>query len=69
MNSGGCDLGRALSETLAKNSDRLALTVSATLSRVQFAGDDGYGQGTVGRNFLGGDNAAKGREYLLANRA
>ena len=68
MNSGGCDLGRALSQTLAKNSDRLAIADSATLARVQFAGDDGYGQGTVGRNFEGGDNAAKGREQLLANR-
>lgn len=32
---------------------------SATLARVQFTGDDGYGQGTVGPNFQGGDKAAK----------
>lgn len=32
---------------------------SKTLARVEFTGDDGYGQGTVGPNFQGGDKAAK----------
>lgn len=66
--SGGCDLERALNQRLAKASDRLHIGASPTLARITFAGDDGYGQGTVGRNFEGGDNAAKGREFLLANR-
>lgn len=32
---------------------------SATLARIKFTGDDGYGQGTVGPNGGGGDKAAK----------
>jgi hypothetical protein len=66
--SGGCDMERALNQRLAKTSDRLNIGASPTLARVTFAGDDGYGAGTVGRNFGGGDNAAKGREHLLAVR-
>ncbi len=66
--SGGCDMERALNQYLAKMSDRLHIGASPTLARITFAGDDGYGQRTVGRNFEGGDNAAKGREQLLAAR-
>jgi hypothetical protein len=66
--SGGCDMERALNQHLAKMSDRLAVGASLTLARIAFAGDDGYGACTVGRNFEGGDNAAKGREFLLAAR-
>lgn len=36
---------------LHKHSDRLAVAPSPTLDRVLFTGDDGYGQGTVGRSF------------------
>jgi hypothetical protein len=67
--SGGCDMERALNQHLSRMSDRLHVGASPTLARLAFAGDDGYGAGTVGRNFEGGDNAAKGREFLLANRA
>jgi hypothetical protein len=66
--SGGCDMERALNQRLAKMSDRLHIGASPTLARIAFTGDDGYGEGTVGRNFEGGDNAAKGREQLLAAR-
>lgn len=38
-----------LNVELSKQSDRLAAAKSATLERVQFRGDDGYGQGTVGK--------------------
>ncbi len=65
----GCNMERALNQHLAKMSDRLHIGASPTLARITFAGDDGYGEGTVGRNFEGGDNAAKGREQLLAARA
>lgn len=56
---GGCDLGRALWGVLSKHSDRLAVKDSPTLARVRFTGDDGYGQGTVGRHGSGGDLCAK----------
>lgn len=54
--SGGCDMGRALTLWLAGGSDIDGLTPDAgmtaqpspTLARVEFAGDDGYGAGTVG---------------------
>jgi hypothetical protein len=39
---------------LAERSDRSNIHPSPTLSRVQFTGDDGYGQNTVGPNFTGG---------------
>jgi hypothetical protein len=66
--SGGIDMERELNQRLAKMSDRLHVGASPTLARITFAGDDGYGAATVGRNFEGGDNAAKGREQLLAGR-
>jgi len=44
---------------LSKHSDRLAVKDSPTLARVRFTGDDGYGQGTVGRHGSGGDLCAK----------
>jgi hypothetical protein len=68
QNTGGCDLGRALSQALAKHSDRLAASPSATLGRVRFTGDDGYGYGTVGRNFEGGDQCAKAQSEALARQ-
>ena len=57
-NDGGCDLGRALRlwfsgeaqiDSVTPDAGMIAQP-SATLARVRFAGDDGYGQGTVGRN-------------------
>lgn len=61
-NSGGCDLGRALNTWLAGVNDYITgggdkgmePNKSPTLARIQFAGDDGYGMGTVGRNGEGG---------------
>ena len=47
-NSGGCDMNRALSDQLARHSDRMFLGASPTCARVAAAGDDGYGMGTVG---------------------
>ena len=44
----GDDLQRLVGMTLAKISDRAMPSDSATLKRVSFAGDDGYGRGTVG---------------------
>ena len=46
--STGIDLGRELSDEMGKRSDRLFIGASPTLARVAFAGDDGYGAGTVG---------------------
>jgi hypothetical protein len=54
-NSGGCDLGRALSMKLQECGWDVAIQKSATLARVTFTGDDGYGQGTVGRNGTKGE--------------
>lgn len=56
--SGGCDMSRALNLWFAGEREIDQVTPdagmeplpSATLARVAFAGDDGYGQGTVGRN-------------------
>lgn len=38
-------------QAMGKWSDRLHVEPSATLARVTFSGDDGYGQGTVGRDY------------------
>lgn len=43
-------MGEELNALLSKMSDRLEPEKSATLARIAFAGDDGYGAGTVGRN-------------------
>lgn len=37
---------------LSRYSDRLAPEPSATLARVKFDGDDGYGEGTVGKDLV-----------------
>lgn len=42
---------------------------SKTLARIKFTGDDGYGQGTVGPNFQGGDKAAKASHELREKAA
>lgn len=48
---------------LSKRSDRLAPSSSATLKRLAFYGDDGYGQGTVGKpGGNGGEQAYKAME-------
>lgn len=39
----------AINGELSKQSDRLTLAKSPTLERVRFRGDDGYGQGRVGK--------------------
>lgn len=44
---------------IAKRSDRFAPEKSKTLVRVEFAGDDGYGAGTVGRDGSGGESCYK----------
>jgi hypothetical protein len=51
---------RYVREILGKISDRANLAESPLLKRLQFAGDDGYGAGTVGRDEQGGNLAAKG---------
>lgn len=38
-------------QAIGKWSDRLNIAPSATLKRLSFAGDEGYGQGTVGPDF------------------
>lgn len=58
FNSGGCDLGQAVHLWLCGRSEFDGLVpyqgiepkASATLAAIGFAGDDGYGSGTVGRN-------------------
>jgi hypothetical protein len=47
----------ALNIELGKLSDRAVIAESATLKRLQPAGDDGYGAGTVGRDGEGGSQA------------
>lgn len=54
-----------LNAALSKFSSAAAPAPSATLERVSFQGDDGYGQGTVGMNGSGGDQCAKAQ---AANR-
>lgn len=57
-NSGNCDLGRALQLWFSGEAEISCITPdpgmpaqdSPTVARVKFAGDDGYGHGTVGRN-------------------
>ena len=46
--SHGTDWQHAIHTALTKQSDRLALKPSPTAKRLRCAGDDGYGQGTVG---------------------
>lgn len=53
-----------INKASAKHSDRLIVKESATLKRIQFSGDDGYGQGTVGRDGEGGNGAYKAMEQL-----
>jgi hypothetical protein len=53
----------------AKRSSVAAPEKSATLERIKFQGDDGYGQGTVGMDGKGGNNAAKGQQEALARQA
>jgi len=79
-NSGGCDLGRALNRWLSGDADCMtevrpdvgftSVRPSATLARIGFAGDDGYGLGTVGRDGSGGESCYKAqteaRERVLA---
>lgn len=70
-NSGGCDLGRALQLWLSGKSDfvegdaGMVAQPSATLARVQFAGDDGYGAGTVGNE----SNGFRGEQCYAAQHA
>lgn len=56
-------MDQLIKRALSKRTDRLLVTESATLKRVAFAGDDGYGAGTVGT----GDGTAKG--YPRTNSA
>jgi hypothetical protein len=53
----------------AKRSTFVEPMPSATLARIKFQGDDGYGQGTVGMDGKGGNNAAKGQQEALARMA
>jgi hypothetical protein len=78
-NSGYCYLGRALTLWLSGRSDIDSLVPyagmepkpSATLDRVRFAGDDGYGAGTVGRagSTDGGEQAYKAISATLERNA
>ena len=61
-NSGGCDLHQAVRDWLGGRDHGIAgcdsgrvARESATLARVAFTGDDGYGAGTVGRDGTGRD--------------
>lgn len=68
--AGDHSLQGTINKVLAKISTVAAPAKSATLARVEFAGDDGYGQGTVGRNpeQPDGDQCAKAIEAIEANR-
>ena len=50
-----------INQALSKHTDRIA-KASKTLERVKFAGDDGYGQGTVGVDGKPGNQAGAGQE-------
>lgn len=50
---------------LSKHSDRLAICKSATLERVAFAGDDGYGEGTVGHDGQPGNQVVRAHEAAV----
>ncbi len=67
--SGNCDRGDTLSclirQDLSKRTRIANAMPSATLARVKFAGDDGYGAGTVGPN---GDGQDTGRGYPNLDR-
>lgn len=65
---GGDNFRRLVNIVIAKQTDRLRINESTTLRRVQFAGDDGYGQGTVGRNDRGGDQAYKAMDEARQRR-
>jgi len=61
---------RRFYDRLSKASDRLAPSPSATLARVKFYGDDGYGQGTVGKpGGSGGGQAYKAQEEARERQA
>jgi hypothetical protein len=51
-----------INQQLHKQSDRIAPNKSATLDRISFAGDDGYGAGTVGHDGKSGENAYRAQE-------
>lgn len=61
-NTGGVDMGRELNLALTDMTDQVPLE-SATRARVKFAGDDGYGEGTVGTDASGGNKAAKASSF------
>jgi hypothetical protein len=65
----GRELDGVIRGVMAKMSDRAAPCESATLKRIGFAGDDGYGQGTVGMNGSGGNKAGKGQAEALERQA
>lgn len=64
---GHWDMDSLIKRALAKHTDRVNTEASATLQRVTFEGDDGYGHGTVGMDGRGGDQCAKARQQLLEN--
>lgn len=78
-NSGNCDLGRALQGWFSGVSEISCLKPdpgmpakdSPTLGRVKFAGDDGYGRGTVGSDPANpsGESCYKAIEENRARRA
>lgn len=59
----GENLQTMVHRELSKQSDRLKVEPSATLKRLQFIGDDGYGSGTVGPYFTGGGSCYKAMEH------
>lgn len=65
----GNDLQTLVGRVLAKHTDRFKVEPSATLKRVQFIGDDGYGAGTVGPYFTGGNGAYKAMEAARQRQA
>jgi len=65
---GGESFQDFIRKALHKHTDRLAALPSATMARVKFQGDDGYGDNTVGMNGQGGSQCAKARTELLERR-
>lgn len=64
------DMGRELNSILYRMTDRLAVAKSATVARVAFAGDDGYGAGTVGNGSdRQGEQAYVGQEQARQRAA
>lgn len=64
--SGYRDAGTAVCERLSKVSSVAAPAPSATLARIQFAGDDGYGHGTVGDMTKPEADRMTGKGYTIA---